>query len=83
MSPLGHHNTLRLRPSKSNLTSTDPMNTTPELSLIMRVQTDTLFSFSVDVVTFNPTEQEEEVGVTAFLTQTSAPGLGHCTLANQ
>jgi beta-xylosidase len=76
VSPLGHHNTLRLRPSKSNLTSTDPMNTTPELSLIMRVQTDTLFSFSVDVVTFNPTVQEEEVGVTAFLTQTQHLDLG-------
>ncbi|RDW65178.1 hypothetical protein BP5796_09870 [Coleophoma crateriformis] len=72
----GHPNTLRLRPSKSNLTSSAPLTTTPELSLIMRVQTDTLFSFSVDVVEFEPKLQEEEVGVTAFLTQTQHLDLG-------
>ncbi|RDW59426.1 hypothetical protein BP6252_12513 [Coleophoma cylindrospora] len=72
----GHPNTLRLRPSKSNLTSSAPLTTTPELSLIMRVQTDTLFSFSIDVVEFKPKLQEEEVGVTAFLTQTQHLDLG-------
>jgi hypothetical protein len=42
----------------------------------MRVQTDTLFSFSVDVVSFEPRLKEEEVGVTAFLTQTQHLDLG-------
>ena len=72
----GYPNTLRLRPSKSNITSSEPQTTIEELSLIMRVQTDTLFSFSVDVVLFKPTVEEEEVGVTAFLTQTQHLDLG-------
>ncbi|KAJ5723628.1 hypothetical protein N7488_001663 [Penicillium malachiteum] len=72
----GYPGTLRLRPSKSNLTSSAPLTTIEELSLIMRVQTDTLFSFSVDVVSFEPKVQEEEVGVTAFLTQTQHLDLG-------
>jgi hypothetical protein len=42
----------------------------------MRVQTDTLFSFSVDVVLFEPKLQGEEVGVTAFLTQMQHLDLG-------
>ena len=76
VSPQGHPNTLRLRPTQSNLTSSAPLSTISELSLIMRVQTDTLFSFSVDVVSFEPKLEEEEVGVTAFLTQTQHLDLG-------
>ncbi|KAN0092334.1 glycoside hydrolase family 43 protein [Hyaloscypha variabilis] len=76
VSPQGHPNTLQLRPSKSNLTSSAPLTTIEELSLVMRVQTDTLFSFSIDVVSFEPKLQEEEVGVTAFLTQTQHLDLG-------
>ncbi|KAH8806177.1 xylosidase : arabinofuranosidase [Xylogone sp. PMI_703] len=76
VSPRGHPNTLQLRPSKSNLTSSDPFTNISELSLIMRVQTDTLFSFSVDVISFKPKSLEEEVGVTAFLTQTQHLDLG-------
>jgi beta-xylosidase len=76
VSPQGHPNTLRLRPTQSNLTSSAPLSTISELSLIMRVQTDTLFSFSVDVVSFEPRLEEEEVGVTAFLTQTQHLDLG-------
>jgi beta-xylosidase len=76
VSPQGHPNTLQLRPSKSNLTSSAPLTTIEKLSLIMRVQTDTLFSFSIDVVSFEPKLQEEEVGVTAFLTQTQHLDLG-------
>ncbi|KAJ5645907.1 hypothetical protein N7490_002279 [Penicillium lividum] len=72
----GHLNSLRLRPSKSNITSNAPLTTIEELSLIMRVQTDTLFSFSVDINSFEPKVQEEEVGVTAFLTQTQHLDLG-------
>jgi beta-xylosidase len=76
VSPQDHPNSLRLRPSKSNLTTNAPVTTIEELSLIMRVQTDTLFSFSVDIVLFKPNVQEEEVGVTAFLTQTQHLDLG-------
>lgn len=76
VSPPGHPNTLQLRPTKTNLTSTAPLTTIEELSLIMRVQTDTLFSFSVDVVSFEPKLEEEEVGITAFLTQTQHLDLG-------
>lgn len=76
VSPPGHPNTLQLSPSTSNLTSTAPGTITPEISLIMRVQTDTLFHFSVDIVAFEPKQQEEEVGVTAFLTQTQHIDLG-------
>lgn len=63
VSPKGHPNTLRITPS-------EPM------SLIMRVQTDTLFSFSVDVVSFSPKVLDEEVGVTAFIAQTQHLDLG-------
>ncbi|KAI9699876.1 MAG: hypothetical protein M1820_007051 [Bogoriella megaspora] len=76
VSPQGHPNTIRLRPSKSNLTSSAPLTSTEELGLIMRVQTDTLFSFSVDIVTFDPIFSEEEAGITAFLTQTQHIDLG-------
>ena len=76
VSPYGHPNTLQLRPSKSNLTSTAPLIMISELSFISRVQTDTLFSFSVDIVSFEPKLLEEEVGVTAFLTQTQHLDLG-------
>jgi len=77
VSPVGEHeNSLRLNPSKANVTSSSPVNTIEEMALVMRVQTDTLFSFSVDVVEFEPVEVEEEVGVTAFLTQTQHLDLG-------
>lgn len=72
----GHPYTLRLRPSQANLTSSAALSPTPKLSLIMREQTDTLFSYSVDVVSFKPKKQEEEVGVTVFCTQTQHIDLG-------
>lgn len=76
VSPRGHPNTLRIRPSVANLTSTAPLTTPEEMSLVMRVQTDTRFAFSVDVVGFSPKLEEEETGVTAFLTQTQHLDLG-------
>jgi beta-xylosidase len=76
VSPPGHPNTLQLRPTKTNITTTAPVTSLEELSLILRVQTDTLFSFSVDIVEFEPKIEEEEVGVTAFLTQTQHLDLG-------
>lgn len=76
VSPRGHPNTLRIRQSVTNLTSSAPLTVAEEVSLVMRVQTDTLFAFSVDVVGFKPEREEEETGVTAFLTQTQHLDLG-------
>jgi hypothetical protein len=66
MSPEGGpNNTFRISPSSSNLTSLTPGGAVEEVSLIMRVQTDTLFVYRVDVVSFAPMALEEEVGDTA------------------
>lgn len=74
ISPHGHPNTLRLLPSKANLTGTmaDP---TDSFTFISRRQTDTLFLYSIDV-SFNPSKPEEETGVTVFLTQYQHIDLG-------
>ncbi|KAI1416138.1 glycoside hydrolase family 43 protein [Hypoxylon sp. FL1857] len=72
---------LRIVPSRNNLTGTPFSTTTPELSgqqglsFIGRRQTDTLFSFSVDL-TFDPKHVGQEAGVTAFLTQVNHIDLG-------
>ena len=76
VSPPGHPNSLRLRPARANLTSSSEFGLTPKLSLIMRVQTDTLFSYSADLVSFEPDQLEEEAGVTVFLSQTQHLDLG-------
>ncbi|KFX89979.1 hypothetical protein V490_06721 [Pseudogymnoascus sp. VKM F-3557] len=76
VSPHGHPGTLRIRPSVANLTSSAPLTATEEMSLVMRVQADTRFAFSVDVVGFKSEKEEEETGVTAFLTQTQHLDLG-------
>ncbi|OBT65498.1 hypothetical protein VE03_04984 [Pseudogymnoascus sp. 23342-1-I1] len=76
VSPKGHPNTLRIRPSIANLTSSAPLTGAEELSLVMRVQTDTRFVFSVDIGEFSPEKEGEETGVTAFLTQTQHLDLG-------
>ena len=75
VSPPSHPNTLRLTPSKSNLTSSSAINVTDGITLVMRRQTDTLFDFNVDV-SFSPTVQDEEAGITIFLTQEQHIDLG-------
>lgn len=75
ISPPGHPSTLRLRPSKLNLTAYDSQNATTEQTLIARRQVDTLFTFSVDL-DFSPQEQEEEAGVSVFLNQHNHLDLG-------
>lgn len=68
-------------PSRSNLTGTPFSTSTPELSgqsglsFIGRRQTDTLFTFSVDL-SFSPKEIDQEAGVTVFLTQANHIDLG-------
>lgn len=79
ISPPGHEGTLELTPSTfsvhagaTNLTAGFELD---PLTLIMRLQTDTLFRFSVDVE-FSPARVSEEVGVTAFLNQVQNINLG-------
>ncbi|KAF3058567.1 Xylosidase/arabinosidase [Daldinia childiae] len=72
---------LQIVPSRNNLTGIPFSLTTPELSgqqglsFIGRRQTDTLFSFSVDV-DFAPRQVGQEAGVTIFLTQVNHIDLG-------
>ncbi len=76
ISPPDHPHTLRLVPSKA-LTATDiePLAGANGLSLLMRQQTDTLFTFTVDV-SFSPKVLGDEAGVTVFLTQKQHIDLG-------
>lgn len=72
---------LSIIPSRNNLTGTPVSTSTPELtgqlglSFIGRRQTDTLFTFSVDL-SFDPQEVDQEAGVTVFLTQVNHINLG-------
>ncbi|KAI8624827.1 glycoside hydrolase family 43 protein [Xylariaceae sp. FL1651] len=76
---------LQIIPSRSNLTGTSS-ETSPELSgqrglsFIGRRQTDTLFTFSVDL-SFAPESVGQEAGVTVFLTQFNHIDLGVVLLA--
>ncbi|KAI1762600.1 glycoside hydrolase family 43 protein [Hypoxylon sp. FL1150] len=74
-------NGLQIIPSRNDLTGTPYSETTPELSgqqglsFIGRRQTDTLFTFTVDL-TFHPQQAGQEAGVTVFLTQVDHIDLG-------
>ncbi|KAK4042376.1 glycoside hydrolase [Parachaetomium inaequale] len=68
-SPLSHPNTLRLTPSRLNLTALNGNYAGPAgQTFIARRQQHTLFSYSV-TLDFTPSTADEEAGVTAFLTQ--------------
>ncbi|KAK8109623.1 xylosidase arabinosidase [Apiospora kogelbergensis] len=73
---------LRIVPSRNNLTGTPESNTDGVmagrlgLAFVGRRQTDTLFTFSVDVSAFAPTTPGQEAGISVFLTQ-----LNHIDLA--
>ncbi|KAJ7027070.1 xylosidase : arabinofuranosidase [Mycena alexandri] len=71
----GHPNTLRIRPSPDISSGINP------ISLITRLQTDTLFEFSIDVA-FEPTDLNEEAGATVFLTQAQHIDLGIVLLSD-
>lgn len=74
VSPEGHPNTLRITPSRANLTGvqTEPIDEQLSgekgVSFIGRVQEHTFFAFSVDLE-FEPSQDGQEAGVTAFPTQ--------------
>ncbi|KAI5464430.1 glycosyl hydrolase [Mariannaea sp. PMI_226] len=69
VSPRGHPNTLRISPSRVNLTADASFDTKKDgLGFIFRRQSSTIFDFSVDV-SFDPKVADEEAGITIFLTQ--------------
>lgn len=68
ISPPGHPNALKISPSKANLTANDAFQPTDGLGFIARKQTSTVFDYSVDV-SFKPTNEGEEAGISVFLTQ--------------
>ena len=76
VSPPDHANTLRLNPSKLNLTALNGNYAGPEgQTFVGRRQQDTLFTFSVNL-DYQPTLLEEEAGVSVFLTQNHHLDLG-------
>jgi beta-xylosidase len=69
ISPPGHPNSLRISPSRVNLTADTVYNPAEDgLGFIARKQTATTFDYSVDL-SFQPTQAGEEAGVSVFLTQ--------------
>ena len=76
VSPTDHPNSLKLNPSKLNLTALNGNYAGAEgQTFVGRRQQDTLFTYSVDL-DFRPTSPEEEAGVSAFLTQNHHLDLG-------
>ncbi|CAJ2503152.1 Uu.00g105460.m01.CDS01 [Anthostomella pinea] len=77
---------LEIVPSRNNVTGAPYSETTPELSgqsglsFIGRRQTDTLFTYSVDLA-FTPQSVGQEAGITVFLTQVNHIDLGVVLLA--
>ncbi|KAL2845288.1 glycosyl hydrolase [Aspergillus pseudoustus] len=67
VSPRGHPNTLRLTPSTFG-PSYNASSVTDPITFLARRQTDTLFSFSIDLE-FNPQSVHAEAGISVFLTQ--------------
>jgi beta-xylosidase len=75
ISPPGHPNTVRIKPSSLNLTAFDGRAAPGDQTLLARRQVDTLFTYNVDIE-FSPKQREEEAGVTVFLTQGHHVDLG-------
>ncbi|KAK2803196.1 hypothetical protein FQN50_007063 [Emmonsiellopsis sp. PD_5] len=76
ISPPGHPNTLRISPSRVNLTADGAYEPAVDgLAFVARKQTSTLFNYSIDV-SFTPTVVGEEAGISVFLTQLQHIDLG-------
>ena len=74
-SPPGYPDMLCLLSSKLNLTAYDGNYAGPEgQTLIARRQMDTLFTYGINM-DFSPGGEEEEAGVTVFLTQVRTSAL--------
>ncbi|GKT56640.1 xylosidase arabinofuranosidase [Colletotrichum tofieldiae] len=76
VSQQGHPNTLEISPSPVNLTATPDFEPKEDgLGFIARKQSATLFNYTVDV-SFKPEVEEEEAGISVFLTQSQHIDLG-------
>ncbi|KAI3401507.1 hypothetical protein diail_10941 [Diaporthe ilicicola] len=78
VSPEGHPNTLRLSPSRLNLTALNGNYAGPDLggqTFVGRRQQDTLFTYRVGL-DYSPGSAGEEAGVSVFLTQNHHLDLG-------
>ncbi|KAL0935660.1 arabinofuranosidase [Colletotrichum truncatum] len=76
ISPKGHPYTLRISPSRANLTGGSSFTAgIDSQAFISRLQSSTLFRFSVDVL-FQPLHDEAEAGISIFLTQFQHIDLG-------
>ncbi|KAI5372764.1 hypothetical protein J4E82_008551 [Alternaria postmessia] len=76
ISPPGHINSLRLKPSSLNLTGIDGNSPGPgSQTFISRRQVDTLFNFAFDL-DYTPSAHNEEAGITLFLTQNHHARMG-------
>lgn len=73
---------LMIVPSRGNLTGTAELTGQEGLGFIARRQTDTLFSFSVDL-DFVPSVADQEAGVTVFLDQLNHIDLGLVLLESE
>lgn len=69
ISPKGHPNTLAITPSNVNLSATIDWDPDVDgLGFVARKQSATLFNYSIDV-SFSPKLDQEEAGISVFLTQ--------------
>ncbi|KAI7783966.1 Xylosidase : arabinofuranosidase [Diaporthe eres] len=76
VSPEGHPGTLQISPSPVNLSATPDFKPAEDgLGFIARKQSATLFNYTVDV-SFNPEVEDEEAGISVFLTQFQHIDLG-------
>ncbi|KAH6698248.1 xylosidase : arabinofuranosidase [Leptodontidium sp. MPI-SDFR-AT-0119] len=83
VSPPGHPNTLRISPSRVNLTADAAFQPLVDgLAFVARKQSATLFDYSVDV-SFDPTVADEEAGISVFLTQFQHIDLGIVNLPDK
>lgn len=80
ISPVERPHSLRLMPSKLNLTAYDGLSAPGSQSFIARRQVHTLFTFSVDI-SFSPQRIEEEAGISVFTDQGAHVDLGIVLLA--
>ncbi|KAJ7461500.1 arabinofuranosidase [Mycena latifolia] len=81
ISPAGHPNTLRLRPSLLNLTGFDANSAPTPQTFVGRRQVHSEFVYTVDMA-YAPQAPDEEAGVSVFLTQNHHIDFGIVCLAN-
>lgn len=83
ISPRGYPWSLEIQPSRANISGDDAYDPETEgLGLVLQKQTASLFSYSVDL-SFNPKIEDEEAGITVFLTQFQHIDLGIVNLSSK